>query len=46
MPLSLDQQASFERAERQSQVVKALQAVVPGHALLGTTRHHPYESTA
>jgi glycolate oxidase len=43
-PLSLDQQASFERAERQSQVVKALQAVVPGHALLWNNEDTtPYE---
>ena len=39
-----DQQASFERAARQKQVVKALQAVVPGHALLWNNEDTtPYE---
>ena len=43
-PLTQDQQTSFERAERQSQVVKALQAVLPGHALLWNSEDTtPYE---
>ena len=43
-PLSPDQQASFERAARQQQVVKALQAVLPGHALLWNNEDTtPYE---
>ena len=43
-PLTQDQQTSFERAERQSQVVKALQAVLPGHALLWNNEDTtPYE---
>jgi glycolate oxidase len=33
-PLSLEQQLSIERAERQALVVRKLQALVPGHALL------------
>ena len=43
-PLTPDQQASFERATRQAQVVKALQAVLPGHALLWNNEDTtPYE---
>ena len=43
-PLTPEQQASFERAERQSQVVKALHAVLPGHALLWNNEDTtPYE---
>ena len=43
-PLSPDQQASFERAARQAQVVKALQAVLPSHALLWNNEDTtPYE---
>ena len=43
-PLTPDQQASFERATRQEQVVKALQAVLPGHALLWNNEDTtPYE---
>ena len=43
-PLSPEQQTSFERAERQSQVVKALKAVLPGHALLWNNEDTtPYE---
>ena len=43
-PLTLEQQASFERAERQSLVVKALHAVLPGHALLWNNEDTtPYE---
>ena len=43
-PLTQDQQTSFERSERQSQVVKALQAVLPGHALLWNSEDTtPYE---
>ena len=43
-PLTPDQQASFERAARQQQVVKALQAVLPGHALLWNNEDTtPYE---
>ncbi len=43
-PFTPDQQASFERATRQAQVVKALQAVLPGHALLWNNEDTtPYE---
>ena len=43
-PLSPDQQASFERAARQAQVVKAMQAVLPSHALLWNNEDTtPYE---
>ena len=43
-PLSPNQQASFERAARQQQVVKALQAVLPGHAMLWNNEDTtPYE---
>ncbi len=43
-PLTPEQQASFARAARQSQVVKALQALLPSHALLWNAEDTtPYE---
>ena len=43
-PVSSEQQASLERAERQSQVVAALQQVLPQHALLWNREDTtPYE---
>ena len=43
-PLTSDQHASLERASRQAQVVKALQALLPGHALLWNNEDTtPYE---
>jgi glycolate oxidase len=43
-PVSSEQQASLERAERQSQVVAALQKVLPQHALLWNREDTtPYE---
>jgi len=43
-PVSSEQQASLERAERQAQVVAALQQVVPQHALLWNREDTtPYE---
>jgi glycolate oxidase len=43
-PVSFEQQASLERAERQAQVVAALQQVVPQHALLWNREDTtPYE---
>jgi glycolate oxidase len=43
-PVSFEQQASLERAERQAQVVAALQKVVPQHALLWNREDTtPYE---
>ncbi len=43
-PASPQQLSSLERAERQNQVVRALQAVLPGHALLWNAEDTtPYE---
>ena len=43
-PVSIEQQASLERAERQAQVVAALQQVLPQHALLWNREDTtPYE---
>ena len=43
-PLTAEQQFSMERADRQAQVVRALQAVVPAHALLWNSEETtPYE---
>jgi len=44
VPASHDQQSQLERSERQSQVVRALQAVLPAHALLWNSEDTtPYE---
>jgi len=43
-PASHEQQSQLERSERQSQVVRALQAVLPSHALLWNSEDTtPYE---
>jgi len=43
-PTSHDQQSQLERSERQAQVVRALQAVLPAHALLWNAEDTtPYE---
>jgi glycolate oxidase len=43
-PASHEQQSQLERSERQAQVVRALQAVLPAHALLWNTEDTtPYE---
>ena len=43
-PASHEQQSQLERSERQSQVVRALQAVLPAHALLWNAEDTtPYE---
>jgi glycolate oxidase len=43
-PASHEQQSLLERSERQAQVVRALQAVLPGHALLWNNEDTtPYE---
>jgi glycolate oxidase len=43
-PASHDQQSQLERSERQSQVVRALQAVLPAHTLLWNSEDTtPYE---
>jgi glycolate oxidase len=43
-PASVEQHSLLERSERQSQVVRALQAVLPAHALLWNTEDTtPYE---
>ena len=43
-PASAQQQSSLQRADRQSQVVRALEAVLPAHALLWTPEDTtPYE---